>query len=117
MPASEAGSTSRRHRQWQTSRSAPRLQSLGCVLYELCSLQHAFRADNLLGLVYQISLGQYDPLPPGYSTPLHVLVSQLLEREPDLRPGLAQVMATPIVQASLGALQGQGSGAGPASCT
>ena len=28
--------------------------ALGCVLYELCSLEHAFMADNLLGLVYKI---------------------------------------------------------------
>lgn len=28
--------------------------SLGCVLYELCTLKHAFSADNLLGLVYRI---------------------------------------------------------------
>ena len=28
--------------------------ALGCVLYELCTLQHAFHADNLLGLVYKI---------------------------------------------------------------
>lgn len=28
--------------------------SLGCVLYELCTLKRAFAADNLLGLVYKI---------------------------------------------------------------
>ena len=28
--------------------------ALGCVLYELCTLKHAFSADNLLGLVYKI---------------------------------------------------------------
>ncbi len=28
--------------------------SLGCVLYEMCTLQHAFNSSNLLGLVYKI---------------------------------------------------------------
>lgn len=28
--------------------------ALGCVLYELCTLKHAFDANNLLGLVYKI---------------------------------------------------------------
>jgi NIMA (never in mitosis gene a)-related kinase 1/4/5 len=28
--------------------------ALGCVLYELCTLKHAFEANNLLGLVYKI---------------------------------------------------------------
>lgn len=28
--------------------------SLGCVLYELCNLSHAFKSTNLLGLVNKI---------------------------------------------------------------
>lgn len=28
--------------------------ALGCVLYELCTLKHAFNAENLLGLVFKI---------------------------------------------------------------
>ena len=28
--------------------------SLGCILYELCTLRHAFNSSNLLGLVYKI---------------------------------------------------------------
>lgn len=28
--------------------------SIGCILYELCTLKHAFKSNNLLGLVYKI---------------------------------------------------------------
>jgi NIMA (never in mitosis gene a)-related kinase 1/4/5 len=28
--------------------------ALGCILYELCTLKHAFHAENLLGLVFKI---------------------------------------------------------------
>ena len=28
--------------------------SVGCILYELCTLQHAFSGENLLGLVFKI---------------------------------------------------------------
>ena len=28
--------------------------SLGCILYEMCTLQHAFSGENLLGLVFKI---------------------------------------------------------------
>ena len=28
--------------------------ALGCILYELCCLKHAFHAENLLGLVFKI---------------------------------------------------------------
>jgi NIMA (never in mitosis gene a)-related kinase len=37
--------------------------SLGCVLYELCTLEHAFSADNLLGLVYKIVQDKQAPIP------------------------------------------------------
>ncbi|KAK3267316.1 hypothetical protein CYMTET_24118 [Cymbomonas tetramitiformis] len=38
--------------------------SMGCVLYELCTLEHAFSADNLLGLVWKIVNGQVSPRIP-----------------------------------------------------
>ncbi len=44
--------------------------ALGCVLYELCTLQHAFSAENLLGLVYKIVEGKIDPIPSMYSSDL-----------------------------------------------
>jgi NIMA (never in mitosis gene a)-related kinase len=28
--------------------------ALGCILYELATLKHAFNAENLLGLVFKI---------------------------------------------------------------
>ena len=28
--------------------------ALGCILYELCTLKHAFSSENLLGLVFKI---------------------------------------------------------------
>jgi NIMA (never in mitosis gene a)-related kinase len=48
--------------------------SLGCVLYELCTLKHAFSADNLLGLVIKIVRGQQDPIPSMYSRQLSSLI-------------------------------------------
>lgn len=44
--------------------------ALGCVLYELCTLKHAFSADNLLGLVYKIVQDKYEPIPAIYSSDL-----------------------------------------------
>lgn len=41
--------------------------ALGCVLYELCTLKHAFSADNLLGLVFKIVQDKYEPIPDCYS--------------------------------------------------
>ena len=37
--------------------------SLGCVAYEIATLRHAFAADSLLSLVYQIVNGTCPPIP------------------------------------------------------
>ena len=39
------------------------LWALGCILYELCTLNHAFDASNLLGLVFKIVQESYPPIP------------------------------------------------------
>ena len=39
--------------------------ALGCVLYELCTLSHAFESSNLLGLVFKI-VSVREPLPPSF---------------------------------------------------
>ena len=41
--------------------------ALGCVLYELCTLKHAFKAKNLLGLVYKIVQEKQEPIPSCYN--------------------------------------------------
>jgi NIMA (never in mitosis gene a)-related kinase len=48
--------------------------ALGCVLYELCCLKHAFSATNLLGLVYKIVQDKIDPIPEIYSTDMWELI-------------------------------------------
>jgi len=44
--------------------------SLGCVLYEMCCLKHAFAGDNLLGLLYKICEGDLPGLPEQYDDQL-----------------------------------------------
>jgi len=44
--------------------------SLGIILYELCTLEHAFSADNLLGLVFKIVQEKPAPIPNRYSNEL-----------------------------------------------
>jgi NIMA (never in mitosis gene a)-related kinase 1/4/5 len=41
--------------------------ALGCILYELATLKHAFTAENLLGLVFKIVQDKQDPIPDVYS--------------------------------------------------
>jgi NIMA (never in mitosis gene a)-related kinase len=48
--------------------------ALGCVIYELCTLQQPFKADNLLGLVFKIVSETPAPIPATYSPELKQLV-------------------------------------------
>lgn len=54
--------------------------ALGCVLFELCMLKHAFESNNLLGLVYKIVKDQVEDIPNCYSNPLQGLVTKLLNK-------------------------------------
>jgi len=53
--------------------------SLGCILYELCSLRPPFHADSHLDLVKKVTSGRLQRIPAGYSDDLFVLISTLLE--------------------------------------
>ena len=49
--------------------------ALGCILYELCTLKHAFSSENLLGLVFKIVRDKQEPIPDIYSADLKKLVN------------------------------------------
>lgn len=75
--------------------------SLGCVLYELCMLKHAFAADNLLGLVYKIVSEKYEPIPRMYSQALNTLLHRMLEKDVEKRMSVEDLLADPYVQSFL----------------
>ena len=63
--------------------------SLGIILYELCTLKHAFSADNLLGLVFKIVQEKHEPITDErYSPELKGLINDLLEKDPEKRPSV-----------------------------
>ncbi|CAE8734018.1 unnamed protein product [Polarella glacialis] len=71
--------------------------SLGCVLYELCVLKHAFSADNLLGLVYKIVSDKYEPIPDRYTPSLNTLIKRMLEKNADKRPSVRDLLTDTYV--------------------
>ena len=73
------------------------LWSLGCILFELCSLDRAFTATNLLGLVTQINEKKVDRIPSHYSDELNDLVQRLLDKDPQKRASLEEVFASPLL--------------------
>lgn len=66
--------------------------ALGCVLYEMVTLRHAFEANNMKTLILKIIKGAYPPVPPRYSRDLRLLLSQIFQREPQARPSICAVL-------------------------
>ncbi|XP_078369290.1 serine/threonine-protein kinase Nek1-like isoform X1 [Oculina patagonica] len=72
--------------------------SLGCVLYELLTLKHAFEAGNMKNLVLKIIRGSYPPIPYKYSADIRGLVAQLLKRNAHDRPSVNSILKKPFIQ-------------------
>ena len=62
-----------------------RPQALGCVLYEMVALRHAFQSNNLLAVVQAIVTLPHAPIPPHYSDDMRGLVDNLLAKDPAAR--------------------------------
>ncbi|NXC47006.1 NEK3 kinase, partial [Penelope pileata] len=67
--------------------------SLGCILYELCTLRHPFQANSWKHLILKICKGSYNPLPSHYSYELHYLIKQMFKRNPKDRPSASTILA------------------------
>ncbi|KAM5234754.1 serine/threonine-protein kinase Nek1 isoform 10-T11 [Hipposideros larvatus] len=66
--------------------------ALGCVLYEMCTLKHAFEAGNMKNLVLKIISGSCPPVSLHYSYDLRNLLSQLFKRNPMDRPSVNSIL-------------------------
>lgn len=75
--------------------------SLGCMLYEMVTLNHAFDATSMKGLVMKILRGNYPAISKTYSKDLSDLISRLLKNNPQERPTINQILQTPFLAVSL----------------
>ncbi|XP_078450707.1 serine/threonine-protein kinase Nek1-like isoform X1 [Lampetra planeri] len=73
--------------------------ALGCVLYEMCTLRHAFEAGNMKNLVLKIIRGSFPPVSAHYSSELRSTLSGLLRRDPRARPPVAVLLSRPLLMA------------------
>ncbi|KAM9329509.1 serine/threonine-protein kinase Nek1 [Gastrophryne carolinensis] len=71
--------------------------ALGCVLYEMCTLKHAFEAGNMKNLVLKIIRGSYPPVSTHYSYDLRNLISLLFKRNPKDRPSVSSILEKPFI--------------------
>ncbi|RTG87838.1 NIMA-related kinase 1/4/5, partial [Schistosoma bovis] len=71
--------------------------ALGCVLYEMTTLKHAFEAGNMKNLVLKIIRGTYPPVSSKYSYEIRSLISQLFRRNPRDRPSINTILRKPFL--------------------
>ncbi|GLC38425.1 hypothetical protein PLESTB_001579500 [Pleodorina starrii] len=75
--------------------------SLGCVLYELATLKHAFEGPNMRALISKIIKGSYTPMPATRSRELRELCDRMLTLDWQKRPSINDILATPIMKARI----------------
>ncbi|XP_077572541.1 serine/threonine-protein kinase Nek1 isoform X12 [Stigmatopora nigra] len=71
--------------------------ALGCVLYEMCTLKHAFEAGNMKNLVLKIIRGSYHPVAVHYSSELRSILAQLFKHNPRERPSVSSILDKPFL--------------------
>ena len=72
--------------------------SLGCVLYELITLQPPFQAEDMQGLYKKVNKGIYPKIPKHYSKDLSLLIKMMLYVDPNKRPSCEDLLNMPIIQ-------------------
>ncbi|CDW78132.1 protein kinase domain containing protein [Stylonychia lemnae] len=72
--------------------------ALGCVLYEMCNLRHAFDAQSINGLAVKILRGSYPPLNNTYSKQLRDLIQKMLSVKPSTRPTILDILNKSFVR-------------------
>jgi NIMA (never in mitosis gene a)-related kinase len=73
--------------------------SLGCVLYEMCTLTHPFDAMTIASFVMKTVRCKPDPVPAHYSQQLRDLIGQLLDKSPGKRPTVDQILSLDFLAA------------------
>ncbi|KAJ3179300.1 Serine/threonine-protein kinase Nek3 [Geranomyces variabilis] len=72
--------------------------ALGCVVYELATLRHAFEAPSLKELMASIVEGQPKPISSRYSADLRVMIALMLQTQVTVRCSLNELLALPVIQ-------------------
>ena len=72
--------------------------SLGCVIYELITLQPPFQAEDMQGLYKKVNKGIYPKIPKIFSKDLSLLIKMMLQVDPNKRPSCDDLLNMPIIQ-------------------
>ena len=74
------------------------LWSLGCIIYELCTMYPPFRGTNFKNLYNNIKSGKYEPISPDYSQDLKQIISYMLITNPNKRYSTKDLLNMKLIQ-------------------
>ncbi|XP_008946149.1 PREDICTED: serine/threonine-protein kinase Nek4, partial [Merops nubicus] len=72
--------------------------ALGCCVYEMATLKHAFNAKDMNSLVYRIIEGKLPPMPKDYSPQLVEIIRTMLSKKPEERPSVKSILRQPYIK-------------------
>ncbi|XP_035402926.1 serine/threonine-protein kinase Nek4 isoform X3 [Cygnus atratus] len=72
--------------------------ALGCCVYEMATLKHAFNAKDMNSLVYRIIEGKLPPMPKDYSPHLVEIIRTMLSKNPEERPSVKSILRHPYIK-------------------
>lgn len=70
---------------------------LGCLLHELCSLEKPFPGENIHLIITKIMHEDYTAVPDHYSPFLRDLISKLLDKNPEKRLSIQEILELPEI--------------------
>ncbi|KAM6994315.1 serine/threonine-protein kinase Nek11 [Tautogolabrus adspersus] len=85
----------------QGYKSKSDIWALGCLLFEMCALTHAFQGPTFLSVVLKIVEGETPTLPPGFSQDMNSVMTRMLQKQPASRPSAAELLKTAFVEENM----------------
>ena len=70
--------------------------SLGCLIYEMCTLKVPFKACDFPSLYRKVTKGDYTDIPQKYSSKLRRFVSMCLTVDEEMRPSASELLDNTI---------------------
>ena len=72
--------------------------SLGCIIYELCTLKPPFMGSSFKQLKKAVTSGVYKNIPQNYSNDLKKLISWMIQIDPDKRKSAQELLDSNIIE-------------------
>jgi NIMA (never in mitosis gene a)-related kinase len=71
--------------------------SIGVILFEMCAMRTPFTAEDIKSLATKVKYNPVPDIPGNYSSLMRNLVRSMLNKDPQMRPSMKQILTMPEV--------------------